>query len=269
VGTTLPHALAGWRSWLAGHGSGIVPIAEPQRFAWAGWWIALVDLDLDLNGDGTVQGDPATAGSVAVLAFGTPPGVVLSPQAPGLVGRAVADLPVRAGYAVASLDPVVRPVPAERALAGTVAGLAVATAAEAPMQLVDIAQARAGRGLEGDRYADGVGTFSSRAERRPGYDLTLIAAEVLDDLAAAGVTMSFADTRRNVLTRGVDVNALVGRRFRIGGVVCAGRRLCEPCAHLERLSGPGVLPPLIHRGGLRVDVLTDGPLERGAPLVTL
>jgi MOSC domain-containing protein YiiM len=81
--------------------------------------------------------------------------------------------------------------------------------------------------------------------------------------------LGFAGTRRNVLTRGIDVNALVGRTFRIGDVLCAGRRLCEPCAHLERLSGPGVLRPLIHRGGLRVDVLTDGEIRLGTALSTV
>jgi MOSC domain-containing protein YiiM len=110
----------------------------------------------------------------------------------------------------------------------------------------------------------GAGTFSPRAGTRPGYDLTLIAAEVLDDLAASGPVVDFAASRRNVLTRGVDVNALVGRTFRIGDVLCAGRRLCEPCAHLERLGGAGILRPLIHRGGLRVDVLTDGEIRIGA-----
>ncbi|MGY1706682.1 MOSC domain-containing protein [Geodermatophilus sp. SYSU D00697] len=250
-------ALGAWRTWLAEHGSGLVPIADPVRFQWAGWWIAVVDAT-----------DPGRTGApqAAVLAFGTPPGVVLSPQDTALLGRATADLPIAAAYAVASLDPVLRPVPAVPGLHGTVEGLAVAPAAEAPMQLVEVARARAGRGLDGDRYAAGAGTFSPRADRRPGYDLTLMAAEVLDDLAAAGSAVGFAATRRNVLTRGLDVNALVGRTFRIGDVLCEGRRLCEPCVHLDRLSGPGLLRPLIHRGGLRVDVLTDGEIRRGAPI---
>jgi hypothetical protein len=145
----------------------------------------------------------------------------------------------------------------------------VAPAAEAPMRLLEVAHARADRGLDGDRYAAGAGTFSSRAGRRPGYDLTLIDVDVLDELTAAGQTLDFAGTRRNVLTRGIDVNALVGRRFRIGDVVCEGRRLCEPCVHLDRLSGPGILRPLIHRGGLRADVLTDGEIRLGAPVVSL
>lgn len=255
----LAHALGAWRSWLAEHGSGLAPIADPLRFQWAGWWIAVVD-----GPSGPVGGRPADGTEVAVLAFGTPPGVVLSPQAPALLGRATADLRIREAYAVASLDPVLHRQPDGADLRGTVEGLAVAPAAEAPMQLVEVAQAHAGRGIEGDRYAAGAGTFSARAGRRPGYDLTLIAAEVLDELAATGPTLDFAGTRRNVLTRGIDVNALVGRRFRIGDVVCEGRRLCEPCVHLDRLSGPGILRPLIHRGGLRADVLTDGEIRLGA-----
>jgi MOSC domain-containing protein len=245
----LPQALGAWRSWLAGRDSGLVPIANPTTFQWAGWWLAVV----------------RTADTeVAAVAFGTPPGIVLSPQDPTLLGRATAELPLTAAYAVASLDPVLRPVTVAADLRGTVEALAVAPAAEAPMQVLEVASARAGRGLDGDRYADGAGTFSPRGDRRPGYDLTLIAAEVLDELAAAGVAIDFAATRRNVLTRGIDVNALVGRRFLIGDVLCEGLRLCEPCVHLDRLSGPGLLRPLIHRGGLRVDVLTDGDLRAGA-----
>jgi hypothetical protein len=264
--TTLPlpdddltHALGAWRSWLAEHGSGLVPIADPVRFQWAGWWIAVVE-DLPVPAGGR----SADGAGAAVLAFGTPPGVVLSPQAPGLLGRATADLRIREAYAVASLDPVLQQQPAAPDLRGTVEGLAVAPVAEDPMQLLEVAQARAGRGFDGDRYAAGAGTFSPRTGRRPGYDLTLIAAEVLDEMTAAGQALDFAGTRRNVLTRGIDVNGLVGRRFRIGDVLCEGRRLCEPCVHLDRLSGPGILRPLIHRGGLRADIVTDGEIRLGA-----
>jgi MOSC domain-containing protein YiiM len=73
------------------------------------------------------------------------------------------------------------------------------------------------------------------------------------------------EARRNVVTRGIDLNALVGQHFRIGDVECFGQRLCEPCAHLERLS-PGTLRPLIHRGGLRADVLTDGEIGVGSAI---
>jgi hypothetical protein len=258
----LPQALGSWRGWLAERGSGLVPIADPTRFQWAGWWIAVVQTP----DDDPARGPQADRPEVATLAFGTPPGIVLSPQDPALLGRATADLPITAAYAVASLDPVLRAVPGTEHLRGTVAGLAIAPAAEADMQQLEVAGARAGRGLAGDRYAAGAGTFSPRADHRPGYDLTLMAAEVLDELTAAGHTVDFAATRRNVLTRGIDVNALVGRTFRIGDVLCEGRRLCEPCVHLDRLSGPGLLRPLIHKGGLRVDVLTDGEIRVGAPI---
>ena len=248
---SLSSAVAAWRTWLAGRDSGLVPIADPTRFQWPGWWIAVVRSE------------------VATVAFGTPPGIVLSPQDPSLIGRATADLPITEAWAVASLDPRLRAgVPAPD-LQGTVEALAIAPAAEADMQLLDVARAVAGRGLEGDRYAARAGTFTPRGDTRPGYDLTLMSAEVIDELTAAGVAIDFAATRRNVLTRGIDVNALVGRTFRIGDVVCAGLRLCEPCVHLDRLSGPGLLRPLIHQGGLRADVLTDGEIRPGDDIRTV
>ncbi len=194
--------------------------------------------------------------------------MVLSPQDPTLLGRATADLPINGAYAVASLNPVLPATPAAPRLTGVVELLAVAPQAEAPMKIVPGVRAFAGRGLEGDRYADSAGTFSPRGAHRPGYDLTLIAAEVVEDLTARGAALDFVSTRRNVLTRGIDVNALVGRDFRIGDVRCRGLRLAEPCAHLERLTGPGLLRPLIHRGGLRVDILTDGYLTHGSPITS-
>ena len=84
-----------------------------------------------------------------------------------------------------------------------------------------------------------------------------------------GGRLTYADARRNIVTRGVDLNSLVGRRFLIGDVECLGQRLCEPCAHLERLTGPGTLKGLIHRGGLRADILTDGAVAAGMPIVAL
>jgi MOSC domain-containing protein YiiM len=88
---------------------------------------------------------------------------------------------------------------------------------------------------------------------------------VLDNLMLPeGHSLSYADARRNVITRGIDLNALVGRRLRIGGVECLGQRLCEPCSHLERLTTNGALRGLIHRGGLRADVLGDGQVTIGS-----
>ncbi|KAE8762516.1 hypothetical protein [Georgenia thermotolerans] len=94
----------------------------------------------------------------------------------------------------------------------------------------------------------------------------MIAAEVVEDLTARDAALDFLSTRRYILARGIDVNALVGRDFRIGDVRCRGLRLAEPCTHLERLAGPGLLRPLIHRRGLRVDILTDVEIRPGSPI---
>lgn len=262
AGPELRHALGAWRTWLAARGSGLIPVADPGRFQWPGWWIAVVDPAAPPQGTVT----PVSAPPVAVLAFGTPPGVVLSPQLPGLLGRALSDLHVLEAQVVTSLDPVLRDETGHDDLHGTVQAVAVAAAAEAPMQLVEVARLRSATGILGDRYADRAGTFGPRTGTRPGYDLTLIAAEALAGRTTTGTGVGFLQTRRNVLTRGVDVNQLVGRTFLIGDVLCAGRRLCEPCAHLERVSGPGLLRPLIHRSGLRVDVLSDGDIRAGSAI---
>ena len=257
----LTHALGIWKSWLAGRGFGLVPIADPHSFQWAGWWIAVTDRSDSPLADGPQR-------QVAALAFGTPPGIVLSPQDPSLLGQGTADLTIHSAFAVASLDPVLPQLQEPAALSGTVEQIAIATDAEAPMQIVTSSRALAGRGLEGDRYASNAGTFSPRAGRRSGYELTLITAEDVEELTARDAHLDFASTRRNILTRGIDVNALVGRQFSIGDVRCRGLRLAEPCAHLERIAGPGLLRPLIHRGGLRADLLTDGMITTGSPITT-
>jgi MOSC domain-containing protein YiiM len=150
-------------------------------------------------------------------------------------------------------------------LAGRIEAIAIAADAQAPMVRVERAQARAGRGLEGDRYYDQRGTFSNVHGR--GYDLTLIEAEVIDALELPQRQLAPEEARRNLLTRGIDLNALVGRPFTIGTVKCLGQRLCEPCAHLERLTAgagkPGTLRALIHKGGLRADILSDGEIHVG------
>jgi CDGSH-type Zn-finger protein len=119
-----------------------------------------------------------------------------------------------------------------------------------------------GRGLPGDRYFSGTGTFSRPG--KSGQDLTLIEAEALEALAAEhGIELDAAEARRNLLTRGIDLNALVGERFFVGEVECRGRRLCDPCSHLERLTKPGVLRGLAARGGLRADVIGAGAVRVG------
>ena len=251
----LGDAMSHWRSWLVGRGVGLVPIAGPATFQWPGYWVA-------------VLGDADAA--KAVLMFGSPSGVVLSPQDRSLLGRASADLPVRLGFALAGLDPAAgsRSHGAPK-LRGKVEAIAITGQATGPMREVEHANAIAAHGLEGDRYAAKSGTFTPKDPAIGGYDLTLIEAEVLDGLTLGdGARLAYVDARRNLVSRGIDLNALVGRRFRVGDVECAGRRLCEPCAHLERLTTKGVLKELIHRGGLRADVLTGGTIHRGSVIET-
>lgn len=122
-------------------------------------------------------------------------------------------------------------------------------------------QALAGRGLEGDRYQAKAGTFSKNPGKR---DVTLIESEALESYAReSGKKLSAAESRRNLLTRGVRLNDLVGREFQVGAVRLLGLRLCEPCTHLARLTHPEVLPGLVHRGGLFAEILNDGELQAG------
>ena len=231
-----------WRNWLAERGLGLVPISDPARFNWAGPWLAVLRDDN------------------AAVAFGSPPGLVWAPLLDDESFESIS-----AGYLVAPADPALwSAVPAQppASTRGRVEAIAVARAAEAPMSLIEEAAARAGRGLEGDRYFDGAGTFSNPASS--GHDLTLIEAEQLETITlASGHTPGAEDARRNLVTRGIDLNALVGKRFTVGAVECAGRRLCEPCAHLERLTEVGLLRALVHRGGLRADILSDGRIAVG------
>jgi MOSC domain-containing protein YiiM len=129
---------------------------------------------------------------------------------------------------------------------------------------VERVRAYAGRGLQGNRY------FWEAGDAPPGRGVTLIAAEAMDAVALEGkVSIEPAATRRNVLTRGIDVNELVGKRFRIGDVECEGVELCEPCAHLESLTQPGVIKALVRRGGLNADILSDGEISIGDPVVAV
>lgn len=144
---------------------------------------------------------------------------------------------------------------------GVVAAIFVGPQARMPMASVAEVRARAGAGLEGDRYASAAGTFSNG---HPNNQLTLVEEEAL---AAAvrdyGMTVSGAETRRNVLTCGISLNHLVGREFSIGDVRVRGLKLCEPCGHLEKLSGKELIKTLRHRGGLRAEILSDGVIKVG------
>lgn len=145
---------------------------------------------------------------------------------------------------------------------GHVVSIHVADAAGLPTKAVGEVRALPGRGLEGDRYFLRTGTYSGRegADRQ----LTLIEVEAVEALRRDyGVPLEPGETRRNVVTRGVALNHLVGRVFRVGSTTARGIRLCEPCSHMEKLAGKRIRPGLVHRGGLRAEVLTEGWIRVG------
>ena len=145
---------------------------------------------------------------------------------------------------------------------GTVVSIHGAAAAGGRMALLREVRALTSKGLEGDRYFSQAGTFSD--EPGLGRDATLIEIETIEALKRDyGIELNPGDSRRNIVTRGVPLNHLVGREFRVGKVTLRGSRLCEPCSHLEKLSHKGVQRGLIHRGGLSAHILTDGTIRVG------
>ncbi len=144
----------------------------------------------------------------------------------------------------------------------TVASLHITDAASAEMRFVEQVHAVAGKGLEGDRYFLTTGKYSDRPD--PARDVTLIECEAVEALEReSGIKLSARETRRNIATRGVALNHLVGADFQVGEVRLHGIRLCEPCKYLEELTRAGVRAGLIHRGGLRAQILTGGRISVG------
>jgi MOSC domain-containing protein YiiM len=143
-------------------------------------------------------------------------------------------------------------------VAGRVEGIFITDTKRVLPEPVERVEAVAGTGLHGNRY------FYADGAAPPGRAITLIAAEALEAYEAeTGKSLSAAESRRNVLVRGVDVNALVGKRFRIGDVECEGVELCEPCSTLESMTHPGVIKGMVHRAGLNADVLSTGEIAVG------
>ncbi|MEJ2667912.1 MAG: hypothetical protein P8Z81_12585 [Deinococcales bacterium] len=231
--------------WLGRYGLGIARLADPAAFGWPGPWIARVE--------------PPAGGPRFVVMFGVPSGVVWDPAAGGGVDPGW----ISEGYLIAPAD-------AARALRdtsqvilgeGRVEAIYVAAAAGQPARRLEAAHALAGQGLEEDRHVLGTGTFPSGI---PGSALTLIEGEVCESFDPP---LGPDEHRRNVVTRGVSLNELVGRAFTIGGVRVRGMRLCEPCTVIEGYASRPVLRQLVHRGGLRADILDDGEIRVGDDLV--
>ncbi len=234
----------GWSvsRWLGGLGLGLAPIADPASFSWAGPWIARVS-------------PTGTWGRRCVVMYGVPSGVVWDPSGGPEIDKAL----IEDGFLVAAADiALARPAqPSAPVGAGTIEAIFVAAEAGGPADTLEVVRALAGRGLEGDRHVAGTGTFPSGL---PGSALTLIEAEVCDSFDPP---LEADEHRRNVVTRGIDLGGLVGREFMIGKVRCRGMRLCEPCTVVQRYASRPVLRELVHRGGLRADIVEDGEIRIG------
>jgi hypothetical protein len=232
---------SGWTvsRWLGGLGLGLARIANPADFTWAGPWIG-------------------RAGGRFVVMYGVPSGIVWDPAGGPEIDRDS----VQEGFLVAAGDIALAmpPRPAAPPAVGTVEAIAVAGAAAQPARLLETVRALAGQGLEGDRHVAGTGTFPSGL---PGSALTMIEAEVCESFDPP---LEPGEHRRNVVTRGIDLNGLVGHEFTVGEVLCRGMRLCEPCTVAQRYAGRPVLRALVHRGGLRADILRDGEIRVGDPI---
>jgi MOSC domain-containing protein YiiM len=190
--------------------------------------------------------------------YGVPSGVVFDPS-PGGAAQAFS---IEAGFVIAAADiALARPA---RSVAPTTAGsvkaIFVSPTAGAPTESLDAVLAIPGRGLEGDRHTDGHGTFPSGL---PGSALTLIEDEVCRSFTPH---LAADEHRRNVVTDGIDLNALVGQEFTIGAVRCRGMRLCEPCTVVDGYGTRPLLRALVHRGGLRADILDEGTISVGEPV---
>jgi MOSC domain-containing protein YiiM len=232
----------GWRTmrWLGGRGLGLVPVAGAASFSWAGPWIGWVR---------------SPTGRRAVVMYGVPSGLAWDPAGIGELG----DGQPEAGFVIAALDIALALPPAAQAptTTGSVEAIYLAAEAGATAQAVDAARALPDRGLEGDRHVTGKGTFPSGL---PGSALTLVQSEVCDSFVPP---LGPDEHRRNIVTRGIDLNALVGHEFLVGEVRCRGMRLCEPCTVVQGYASRPVLRQLVHRGGLRADIVTEGVLRVG------
>jgi MOSC domain-containing protein YiiM len=139
----------------------------------------------------------------------------------------------------------------------TVEAIHLGTEGVAELRPVESVRALAGKGLEGDRH------YRERGAK-PGQAITLVESEQVE-----AVGLAPGATRRQVTTRGVDLNGLVGKRFRVGEVECYGVELCEPCGHLQSMTRPGIIKELTHRAGINADILTDGTIAVGDEVVAL
>jgi MOSC domain-containing protein YiiM len=135
-------------------------------------------------------------------------------------------------------------------MSGVVEGIFWGAVDEGTLEAAEEVRVATGAGIEGDRYGD--------------KDLTLFEAEAIEGLREdTGIDLAPNEIRRNVMTRGISLNDMLGHRIRVGEVEAVVTELCHPCAHLESLTQPGVLKGLVDRGGLNADVVAGGSIRVG------
>lgn len=181
------------------------------------------------------------------------------------MGFAVADDPAESGRSEPAESPTADPPPPLGAV-GVVHAIYLAGRAGDTLRQVQRVRAVPDRGLEGDRYFLGAGSFS----RWPGSGraVTLIEQEALDAIRREwGTDLSGGLSRRNIVTAGISLAALDGRVFRVGTALLRGARLCAPCRYLERRIAPGLMEAMRGRGGLRADVLEAGEIAAADAIV--
>jgi MOSC domain-containing protein YiiM len=140
---------------------------------------------------------------------------------------------------------------------GIVEGIYIAPARGEPTKFVEKIHVVPGKGIEGDRYF--YQPKINEAPSRQGRELTLIEIEAIEAMCQEdGIQITPDQTRRNIVTRGVSLNDLVGHVFSIGGIQLHGIRLCEPCNYLANRTDPRILHSMAHRGGLRAEIISDG-----------
>ena len=141
-------------------------------------------------------------------------------------------------------------------MSGSVEAIFVGAVDEGPLEAAGQVQVQTGAGIDGDRYGD--------------KDITLFQAEAIERLEAdTGIQLRPNEIRRNVMTRGIALNDLLGHRIRVGEVEAVVTELCHPCSHLQKLTQPGVLRGLVNRGGLNADVVAGGAIKVGDEVVDL
>jgi MOSC domain-containing protein YiiM len=156
-------------------------------------------------------------------------------------------------------------------MGGVVEGIFIAEQSGQPMKAIPEVVGEAGRGLIGDRHCrpdpETVLEPSCGSEAPPHHevqDLSLVEAEVLDWLRQEhDIDLAGGETRRNIVTRGIRLNDLIGRQFTVGGIVCEGVEICQPCVSIQRQTGKPVLKPLVHRGGLYARIVRSGTARVG------